>query len=95
LKRLAKADKPFFLGVGFHKPHLPFNAPKRFYDLYDSVQIADNRYFPENMPPLVKNSGEIFIYGRLEHYNSTEFHYEARKAYYACVSYVDDLLTNC
>jgi arylsulfatase A-like enzyme len=92
LKRLAKADKPFFLGVGFHKPHLPFNAPKRFYDLYDSVQIADNRYFPENMPPLVKNSGEIFIYGRLEHYNSTEFHYEARKAYYACVSYVDDLV---
>ncbi len=27
--------KPFFLGVGFHKPHLPFIAPKRYWDLYD------------------------------------------------------------
>ena len=28
-------DRPFFLGVGFHKPHLPFVAPKRYWELYD------------------------------------------------------------
>jgi arylsulfatase A-like enzyme len=89
LNRLAKEDKPFFLAVGFHNPHLPFNAPKKYWDLYDSVQIADNRFAIENLPVQVKNSREIFMYGRLEHYNSLEFHYEARHAYLACVSFVD------
>jgi arylsulfatase A-like enzyme len=90
MKELGSAGKPFFLAVGYHKPHLPFNAPKRFYDLYDSVEIAANRFAPINLPNQVKNSTEIFVYGRTDDYNSTEFHHEARRAYYACVSYVDD-----
>jgi arylsulfatase A-like enzyme len=90
MKRLSETGKPFFLAVGYHKPHLPFNAHKRYYDLYDSIEIATNRFTPANLPNQVKNSREIFIYGRLDHYNSTEFHYEARRAYYACVSYIDD-----
>mgnify|MGYP006295258607 CR=1 FL=1 len=89
LKRLAKQDKPFFLSVGFHKPHLPFNAPKKYYDLYDTIQIAENRFRPEGLPDEVRNSREIFVYGYLDHYNSLEFHYEARHAYYACVSFID------
>jgi choline-sulfatase len=90
LKRLAATGKPFFLGVGFHKPHLPFNAPKRFYDLYPEVEIAYNRFPSINLPVQVLNSKEIFVYGGLDFYNSTEFHHEARQAYYASVSYVDD-----
>lgn len=92
LKRLSKEDKPFFLAVGFHKPHLPFNATKSYYDLYDSVEIAENRFRPEGLPAQVKNSGEILTYGRVSHYNTLEFHHEARRAYYACVSYVDALV---
>jgi arylsulfatase A-like enzyme len=90
LRRLSKQDKPFFLAVGFHKPHLPFNAPKKYYDLYDSVEIADNRFLPEGLPAQSRNSREIFVYGRLDHYNSLDFHYEARHAYLACVSFVDE-----
>jgi iduronate 2-sulfatase len=90
LKRLADEGKPFFLGVGFHKPHLPFNAPKRFYDLYPDVEIADNRFPIKNSPKQVVQSQEIFNYGRLEKFNTDEFHKEARRAYYACVSYVDE-----
>ena len=90
LKRLSKQDKPFFLAVGFHKPHLPFNAPRKYYDLYDSVEIASNRFRPEGLPKQVRNSGEIFVYGRLEHYNTLDFHYEARHAYLACVSFIDE-----
>ena len=42
-------DKPFFLAVGFHKPHLPFVAPKRYWDLYDPAEIplAENGSAPE------------------------------------------------
>jgi iduronate 2-sulfatase len=92
MKMLAEEGKPFFLAVGFHKPHLPFTAPKRYFDMYENVKIAENRFTPEDLPEQVKNSREIFTYGRLDHYNTLEFHHEARKAYYACVSYIDDLV---
>ncbi|MEJ7768887.1 MAG: sulfatase [Chitinophagaceae bacterium] len=39
LEELAGRKKPFFLGVGFFKPHLPFNAPKKYWDLYDRSKI--------------------------------------------------------
>lgn len=39
LDQLAKGDKPFFLGVGFKKPHLPFIAPQKYWDLYDRSQV--------------------------------------------------------
>lgn len=40
LERQAKLDQPFFLAVGFWKPHLPFNAPQQYWDLYDPEEIA-------------------------------------------------------
>ncbi|MGY8657999.1 MAG: sulfatase [Verrucomicrobiales bacterium] len=39
LKKIAATDKPFFLAVGFTKPHLPFNAPAKYWDLYDRSKI--------------------------------------------------------
>jgi hypothetical protein len=48
----ASAPKPFFLAVGFHKPHLPHIAPQAFFDMYplDKVSIPQNgsRYAPVN-----------------------------------------------
>src|SRR5690606_3601861 len=40
LRELYNAGKPFFLGVGFFKPHLPFNAPKKYWDLYDEQALS-------------------------------------------------------
>jgi arylsulfatase A-like enzyme len=52
LARLASQDRPFFLAVGFIKPHLPFNAPTRYWELYDraSIQLTPNPFMPQNAP---------------------------------------------
>lgn len=54
--RTRKGDKrPFFMAVGFHKPHLPFYCPSKYYDLYPSVAeilLPDNPDPPTNYPPI-------------------------------------------
>lgn len=95
LQRLAAMDKPFFLACGFIRPHLPFYAPKKYWDLYDreKLALADNRDRPKNAPKALRGSGEVLMYhDRGIKYNSTEFHKVARHGYYACVSYVDALV---
>lgn len=49
LDRLGKSGQPFFMAVGFYKPHLPFACPQEYWDLYDREEIE----LPENdQPPL-------------------------------------------
>jgi arylsulfatase A-like enzyme len=95
LRQMKKSGQPFFLACGFHRPHLPFNAPKKYYDLYDPSQIdlASNRFDIADRPPECRNSNEITQYARVEGWpNGEKFHRTARHAYYACVSYVDALI---
>lgn len=95
LRRLKKEGKPFFLACGFAKPHMPFYAPKRYWDLYerDKVVIADNRQRPQQAPAALKGSGEFrsYHFGDYEE-NTEEFHRMMRHGYLACVSYVDKLV---
>lgn len=87
-------DEPFFLAVGFHKPHLPFIAPKRYFDLYDRNQIipAPNPLPPANVPKFA-----TYNWNDLRHYYgipdvgpvSAEQARELKHAYYACVSFTD------
>ncbi len=98
--RTTAPGKPFFLAVGFHKPHLPFEAPQRFYDLYplDRVPLAANPFLPKNSPPFATtdDSGEVRTYrdipskdqGPIDEQKAREL----IRGYFACVSYVDTLI---
>lgn len=95
LRRLKNAAKPFFLACGFIKPHLPFYAPKRYWDLYDrgEIQIAGNRTSPAHAPGELKGSAEFRTYHLADYDENTEaFHRMMRHGYLACTSYVDKLV---
>ena len=97
VKRLAtlKAKgQPFFLAVGFLKPHLPFVAPKKYWDLYDpnSIPLPTIDHLPEGAPPYVGHTnGEIHNYPGVpkEDPIPADFAKNLRHGYYACISYMD------
>ncbi len=92
-------DRPFFLAVGFHKPHLPFTAPQRYWDLYDAdaIELSENPDAPtDTHAAAVHDSNEMFgNYGHpVERGAAGERLDDAyartlRHAYFAAVSYVD------
>lgn len=97
LKRMAAGSQPFFLAVGFSKPHLPFNAPEKYWKLYDpdSITLPDNPYPPKDAPSYaLHTNGELRSYQGVPSRGSIpdELTLELRHGYYACVTYIDSLL---
>ena len=95
MQRLAKQkDTPFFLAVGFYKPHLPFCAPQKYWDLYDAskIDVPHNYRAPEEAPQVaLHTSGELRAYASIPTRGPVERE-TARKlihGYYACVSFID------
>jgi len=87
-------DRPFFLAVGFYKPHLPFNAPKKYWDLYpeDTIDLADNPFKPKGCPDIaMHNWGELRNYPGMPKKGpvSQEQARTLVRGYYACTSYTD------
>jgi len=94
LGRLAEQKKPFFLAVGFIKPHLPFVAPKRYWDLYDpaDIRLADNPAKPLGAPNLAMHSwGELRTYHGIPRSGPVDDQLARRlvHGYYASISYAD------
>jgi arylsulfatase A-like enzyme len=62
---MSKAEKPFFAAIGFHKPHLPFIAPKKYWDLYDRqlMPLAAFQQHAKDGPEIAYHrSGELRNY---------------------------------
>jgi len=91
LKKLK--DQPFFLAVGFHKPHLPFTAPKRYWDIYNNSKIIiPDTSLPKNSPALaLSDFGELRAYDGIPKKGPLSKKQAAQliQGYYACVSYMD------
>lgn len=91
----AYGDKPFFIAYGFHKPHVQYTAPQRFFDKYplENIQPEEVPFDDWNEKPLIAN------WKRYEAFEDVYFglsQMDARKrymqGYYACITYIDDLL---
>lgn len=94
LRKLQTGNKPFFLALGFHKPHLPFTAPKKYWDKYNREEIVlpANYLQPETTPSKAyHNFGELRNYETIpkEGHLDENLAKELIHGYYACVSYID------
>jgi N-sulfoglucosamine sulfohydrolase len=103
LEEFAESGEPFFLGLGFKCPHLPFSAPKRYWDLYERDQFEDDvweEFFGPNALPSDAPSIAGHAWPELRGYRdipdegdlSPEKRAELRHGYYASTSYHDACL---
>lgn len=98
LNKLSKENNPFFLGVGFQKPHLPFVAPKKYWDLYkrENIKVAPNQSLIDGTPEFAYHtSGELHAFTDIEKESrigipiNEEKQKELIHGYMACISYID------
>ncbi len=82
-----RPDKPFFLAVGFHKPHDPFVAPKHYFDLYplERSELSEDPADRSDELPYAIGSGWKVEFDRFGDRERQEF----MRAYYAGISFTD------
>jgi iduronate 2-sulfatase len=93
-QRREKEGTPFFIAVGFVRPHLPFSAPKKYWDLYDpeSLPMPSYEQAPQSAPPVaMKRGGEISNYKPVPENGDVDEKLKKQliHGYYASTSFVD------
>jgi len=92
LREFKQNGEPFFLSVGFWKPHAPFNAPKKYWDLYqrDRIPLPDPADWPAGTDRIAwHNSREILGWGKQPRSLSADAVRELRHGYLAAISFLD------
>ena len=93
-----KPEQPFFMALGFVRPHLPFSVPKKYWDLYDPAKLPMPQYEkdPENAPAMaIKRGGEIDQFKEIpagQYVFPDSITRKLIHGYYASVSYMDTQL---
>ena len=97
-------SKPFFMTVGFRKPHLPFAAPRKFWELYDKADFKETEF----KDATINGDSIVYMWSELASYKPYSSSYKAenyrnkrialdqvidlKHGYYACISFVDYLI---
>ncbi len=104
LREYASVQQPFFLAVGFIRPHLPFITPKKYWDLYDraAIPLAPNAWMPRGAPAVAFGDRSMGGFYELQVYMdyadapspffsplSEAQQRELKHGYYASVSFID------
>ena len=102
LSELSKKDKPFFFGLGYYRPHLPFNVPRRYWEMYDreTIELAEHDMPPLGAPPIalnpMKELGGYREFYDCPHPLEGQLHPDhaklLRHGYFASVTYIDTLI---
>jgi len=88
-------DRPFFLFAGYSKPHLPFNAPRKYWDMYDpgKIKLPANPFPPKGITPYTQGDyAELRLFYGIPTAPNPVPEEQARHllhGYYACVSFLD------
>ncbi|KAM5289879.1 iduronate 2-sulfatase isoform 2-T2 [Glossophaga mutica] len=100
LEKMRTSASPFFLAVGYHKPHIPFRYPKEFQKLYplENITLASDPQVPAGLPPVAYNPWmDIRLREDIQALNLSvpygpipvDFQRKIRQSYFASVSYLD------
>jgi len=83
---MTEREQPFFLAVGFHKPHDPFYAPKKYFDMYP-LEICNPPVIPPGWVAPYKHTlpSETAVFNKFTDQDKREF----LRSYYACTSFMD------
>ncbi|HQR36699.1 MAG TPA: sulfatase [Blastocatellia bacterium] len=82
----ANKDRPFFIAAGFYRPHCPYIAPKKYFDLYPLEKIAAPKFSPDEWKTIPNPA----LWIKEAHFGTTpDQQREAIRAYYASISFVD------
>jgi arylsulfatase A-like enzyme len=89
LDEFSKSDENFFLAFGLYRPHVPFVAPKKYFDLYD----IDDFQVPESSQEYLKSiptTAALTVRAKKEQLNlDTQLAKKIKRAYYATTSFMD------